>query len=113
MAVYRFTEVTETTFTISFAVIASSFCSNLSISTLRWLINRPSALGLWASIQLNPQKMQRKRQKTQAEENDTQHHLRAKRRVLRFIQPVVYPHESNQSDYLYYCTIDDNFIEKV
>ena len=39
--------------------------------------------------------------------------LGAKRRILRAIQPVVYPHEGNQSDYLYYRTADDNFIEKV
>ena len=60
-------------------------------------------------INLNPQRTQ----KNQAEENDLQQRLGAKQRFLRVIQPVVYPHESNQSDYLYYRTVDDNFIEKV
>ena len=63
-------------------------------------------------INLNPRKTENKR-KNQAEENDLQKRLGAKQRFLRVIQPVVYPHESNQSDYLYYRTVDDNFIEKV
>ena len=49
-------------------------------------------------INLNPQKMQKNKRKTQAKENDLQQRLGAKRRFLRFIQPVVYPHEGNQSD---------------
>ena len=63
-------------------------------------------------INLNPQKMQKNKRKNQAEENDLQQRLGAKRRFLRVIQPVVYPHEGRviTSDYR---TVDDNFIEKV
>ena len=64
-------------------------------------------------INLSPQKTQKNKRKTQAKVNDLQQRLGAKRRFLRFIQPVVYPHEGNQSDYLCYRTVDDNFIEKV
>ena len=37
--------------------------------------------------------MQKNKRKNQAEENDLQQRLGAKRRFLRVIQPVVYPHE--------------------
>ena len=64
-------------------------------------------------IDLNPQKMQKNKQKKQAEENYLQRRLGTKQRFLRVIQPVMYPHKGNQSDFLYYRTVNDNFIEKV
>ena len=63
-------------------------------------------------IDLNPQKTQKNKRKTQAKENDLQQRLGTKLRFLRFIQPAVYPNEGNQSDYLFYRTVDVNFIEK-
>ena len=65
------------------------------------MVDRQTKCVRTVGINLNPQKTQKNKRKTQAKENNFQQRLGAKLRFLRFIQPAVYPHEGNQSDYLF------------
>ena len=104
----KFIKVTETTFTIFVAHLLFQF-----VNFHTKMIDRQTKCIWTMGIDLNPQKMQKNKQKKQAEENYLQRRLGTKQRFLRVIQPVMYPHKGNQSDFLYYRTVNDNFIEKV